>query len=59
MRDWTVDNLAMVNDPPGVLGSLAGRRIAGMAYTVSEYNHPMPNYYAAEGSMPSTPLPRR
>jgi len=48
-RDWFVQNVAMVNDPPGTLGSLAGRRVAGMAYTVSEYNHPMPNRYGAEG----------
>jgi len=48
-RDWFVDDVAMVNDPPGTLGSLAGRRVAGMAYTVSEYNHPMPNRYGAEG----------
>ncbi len=48
-RNWTVDNVAMVNNPPGTLGPLAGRRILGMAYTVSEYNHPSPNFYAAEG----------
>jgi len=48
-RDWFVEDVAMVNDPPGTLGSLAGRRVAGMAYTVSEYNHPMPNRYGAEG----------
>ncbi len=48
-RDWYVHNAAMVNDPPGTLGSLAGRRVAGMAYTVSEYNHPQPIQYAAEG----------
>ena len=48
-RNWTVDNVAMVNHPPGTLGSLACRRVAGKAYTVSEYNHPAPNSYAAEG----------
>jgi hypothetical protein len=48
-RDWYVNNAAMVNDPPGTFGSLAARRVAGMAYTVSEYNHPRPIQYAAEG----------
>jgi hypothetical protein len=48
-RNWFVRNVAMVNDPPGTLGGLAARRVAGMAYTVSEYNHPAPNVYAAEG----------
>jgi hypothetical protein len=48
-RNWYVRNLALVNTPGGTLAGLAVRRVAGMAYTVSEYNHPAPNYYAAEG----------
>jgi hypothetical protein len=48
-RNWTVHNVALVNSPGGTLASLAGRQVAGMAYTVSEYNHPAPNVYAAEG----------
>jgi len=49
-RDWYVRNLALVNsDDGGTLTRLATRRIAGMPYTVSEYNHPAPNSYAAEG----------
>lgn len=48
-RNWTVRNVALVNTAGGTLASLAGRRVAGMAYTVSEYNHPAPNVYAAEG----------
>jgi len=48
-RNWTVDNVALVNSPGGTLAGLAGRQVAGMAYTVSEYNHPAPNAYAAEG----------
>lgn len=48
-RNWYVRNIALVNTPGGTLGSLAVRRVAGMAYTVSEYNHPAPNYYGAEG----------
>ncbi len=47
--NWYVENVAMVNDPPGTLGGLAARRVAGMGYTVSEYNHPAPIQYAAEG----------
>jgi len=48
-RNWTVRNVALVNHPPGTLGSLAVRRVAGKPFTVSEYNHPAPNQYAAEG----------
>ena len=48
-NNWYVENVAMVNSPGGTLTSLAARRVAGMAYTVSEYNHPAPNSYAAEG----------
>jgi len=48
-KNWTVRNVALVNSPGGTLASLATRRVAGMAYTVSEYNHPEPNQYAAEG----------
>jgi len=48
-RDWFVRNVALVNSPGGTLAGLAARRIEGMAYTVSEYNHPEPNVYAAEG----------
>jgi hypothetical protein len=47
--NWTVNNGALVNTPGGTLAGLAARRVAGMAYTVSEYNHPEPNQYAAEG----------
>lgn len=49
MSNWTVNNVALVNSPPGTLGDLAARRIYGKPYTVSEYNHPMPNQFAAEG----------
>jgi hypothetical protein len=48
-KNWDVRNIALVNSPGGTLTSLAGRRVAGMAYTVSEYNHPAPNQYAGEG----------
>ena len=48
-NDWYVTNLPMVNQPAGILGGLAARRIVGMAFTVSEYNHSEPNQFAAEG----------
>lgn len=48
-RNWWVRNLALVNSPAGTLGGLAVRRVAGLPFTVSEYNHPAPNEYAAEG----------
>jgi hypothetical protein len=48
-NNWTVRNVALVNHPGGTLAALASRRVAGMPYTVSEYNHPEPNQYAAEG----------
>jgi len=48
-RNWYVQNAALVNSPGGTLSSLAMRQVAGMPYTVSEYNHPMPNAYGAEG----------
>jgi hypothetical protein len=48
-RNWFVRNRALVNHPGGTLASLAGRRVQDMPYTVSEYNHPAPNSYAAEG----------
>lgn len=48
-KNWAVRNVALVNSPGGTLSGLASRRVAGMAFTVSEYNHPEPNVYAAEG----------
>lgn len=48
-RDWYVRNRAMVNHPAGTLSSLAGRQVEGKPYTISEYNHPEPNQYGAEG----------
>lgn len=48
-RDWYVVNAALVNSTGGTLAGLAGSRVAGMPYTVSEYNHPAPIQYSAEG----------
>jgi len=47
---WQQNTISMVNDPNGgTLTSLAARRYAGKPYTISEYNHPYPSFYGAEG----------
>ena len=48
-NNWFVRNRALVNSPGGTLAGLAARRVYGKPYTCSEYNHPAPNAYAAEG----------
>lgn len=48
-NDWYVRNRALVNSPGGTLTGLACRRVAGQPFTVSEYNHPAPIQYEAEG----------
>jgi hypothetical protein len=48
--DWFIRNRALVNwADTDIFVRLATRRIAGKPYTVSEYNHPFPNRFAAEG----------
>ena len=47
--DWTFENKAMVNSRGGCIAALAAMRVAGRPYTVTEYNHPYPNHYGAEG----------
>jgi hypothetical protein len=49
MKDWYMDDVALVNRPIGTLVEMAVGRVAGKPYTVSEYNHPAPNSYSAEG----------
>ena len=48
---WKQENVAMVNDPNGgtLTSNLIPRRYAGKPYTVSEYNHPYPSFFGAEG----------
>ncbi|NMC21233.1 MAG: hypothetical protein GYA33_12535 [Thermogutta sp.] len=48
-ENWYVRNVALVNAGGGTLTGLANRRVEGLPFTVSEYNHPAPNQYAAEG----------
>jgi len=46
--NWQIGNDAMVNSLDCIKG-LAGWRVLGKPYTVSEYNHPFPNQFGAEG----------
>ncbi len=50
--DWNISNTAMVRADyaAGTIGYLfAGVPVAGKPFTVSEYDHPFPNRYGAEG----------
>ena len=49
-NDWYIRNRALVNGlHREILPQLATKRVFGKPFTVSEYNHPSPNQYAAEG----------
>jgi len=49
-NNWYLHNKALVNSlDREILPKLATKRVAGKPFTVSEYNHPFPNQYAAEG----------
>ncbi|MEM2408287.1 MAG: beta-galactosidase, partial [Ignisphaera sp.] len=48
--DYYVLNTAMVNNPTSsTIVGMANQKIAGKPHTISEYNHPFPNMYRAEG----------
>ena len=47
--NWAIANKAMVNERGGCIANLAAARVAGKPYTVTEYNHPYPGFYGAEG----------
>lgn len=49
-KQWRIRNESMVNSM-SCIESLAGQRVHGMPYTISEYNHPFPNQYGAEGQL--------
>ncbi len=50
LNNWYLYNRALVNHVDReILPRLASKRVYGMPFTVSEYNHPYPNQYAAEG----------
>lgn len=47
--NWNIRNTPMVADKSGGnLARLGTYRVAGKAYTVSEYDHPAPSHYAGE-----------
>lgn len=48
MKDWFVRNSPMVNQGGKTVVDLAGRRVRGKPYNVSEYCHPAPSTYCAE-----------
>jgi hypothetical protein len=48
-NNWFVRNEPMVNSDDTTLRRLAQHRVWGKPYTVTEYDHPAPNQYAAEG----------
>ncbi|MDO5308572.1 MAG: carbohydrate binding domain-containing protein [Planctomycetia bacterium] len=51
-QDWLIGNTSLANSPThGTLTNLASVRVLGRAYTCSEYDHPYPNYYNAEGNL--------
>lgn len=49
--NWKIDNISMVNSASNVLSALSKQRIRGKPFTVSEYQHPSPNFYSAEGPL--------
>ncbi len=48
---WHVNNVSMVNEPGGVLGGLALRRVFGRPLICTEYNHSSPNTYSSEAPL--------
>jgi len=49
---WSIPNTSMVNDPQGgTLAGIARQRVKGYPHNVTEYQHPSPNAYSAEGEL--------
>lgn len=47
--DWRIANTPMVaSESGGTLRGLAQHRVAGLPFSVSEYDHPFPSFYSAE-----------
>ncbi|MEB3323431.1 MAG: carbohydrate binding domain-containing protein, partial [Synechococcaceae cyanobacterium] len=46
--DWYIINESMVNSAAGTVGNLAKRRVKGIPYFISEYQHAFPNTYSTE-----------
>ncbi len=49
--DWTVSNTSIVNTQENLIDSLSRQKLKGMPFTVSEYQHCLPNSYMAEGPL--------
>lgn len=47
-KDWTIGNSPMVNRAGQIVVHLAGCRVRGMPYNISEYCHPAPSTYCGE-----------
>ena len=45
---WEIGNVSMVNSLNNIY-EMAVQRVEGKPFTISEYNHPFPNQYGAEG----------
>jgi hypothetical protein len=45
---WEIGNVSMVNSLNNIT-EMAVQRVEGKPFTISEYNHPFPNQYGAEG----------
>ena len=51
-NDWLVKNTCLANSPDtGTLSNLSAVRVIGRPFTCSEYDHPYPNQYCAEGNV--------
>ena len=47
--NWLIRNTSMVSDKKaGTLSKFSQHRVEGMPLTISEYDHPAPNFYCAE-----------
>ena len=49
--NWVVPNISMVNTLDNTLSGIARQRIKGKPFVCTEYQHPSPNYYGAEGPL--------
>ncbi|MBQ9373030.1 MAG: carbohydrate binding domain-containing protein [Thermoguttaceae bacterium] len=51
-NDWLIGNTCLANSPAsGTLANLSSLRVIGRPFTCSEYDHPYPNFYNAEGNL--------
>lgn len=51
-NDWLIGNSCLANSPQsGTLATLSSVRVLGRPFTCSEYDHPYPNQYCAEGNV--------